>query len=69
MASFNTTAKLLNITPGFCLLHNHRLDDAFTRRYIVRLPDVTPVAAANYEQRRREYAAAQARTRREDDDG
>ena len=61
MADFNVTSKLLNITPDFCLLHNHRLDAAFTGRYIVRLPDGTPVAAARYEQRRRDYEAAQAR--------
>ena len=67
MAGFKVTSRLLNITPDFCLLHNHRLDAAFTDRYIVRLPDGTPVAAAKYEERRRDYEAAQARKRQDND--
>ena len=58
MADFRLTARRLGITPGYCLLHNHRLDAAFTGRYILRLPDGTPVAAEHYEARRRAYDAA-----------
>ena len=69
MADFKVTSKRLHITPDFCMLHNHRLDAAFSGRYLVRLPDGTPVAAENYEERRRRYDEIQARTRHEEDEG
>ena len=41
------------------VFHNHRLDNTYNGRYIVRLPDRTLVYADEYEQRLAEYRQRQ----------